>query len=154
MIDAGADINYRADNSNSVFLSACLSGSVEMVSLIISRGLYVNDEILLQALNSPSIASHTQIVDILLCRIQDTNYSRGHRDSFLLCASIAGNSSATQYLLDHGATQLSSSLSSAATCGHIEVVKLKLGQGKVKGEKAITTQALRDALVSATRQNT
>lgn len=86
LLDGGADINYR-DNSNSVFLSACASGSVEMVNLIITRGLNANDEILLQALNSPSMASNTEITDILLSLIQDANFSRGHRGSFY-CAQV------------------------------------------------------------------
>ena len=130
--------------------------SVDMIKLILARGIVIDDKALFYAFDRREIAANTVITDILLGLIQDVNHSRISNmchtpSSFLDHFSIAGNISAMQTLLARGATQLPSALHLACGCGRIEVVKLLLHEAKARPGRIITDEVLREALRAASR---
>ena len=156
LLENGADVNFcDYKNNNPVLESSVLSGSADIIKLLITRGIIYDDFFLLKLFRGRRIAADTDIADILVDLIEDVNYSEEHHlrepSSFLYYSCIAGNLSATQSLIHRGATQLPSALRGACAYGHIEVVKLILYEAKGKADRLMTDEGLKDALVEASR---
>ena len=150
LLNNGANVNYRdRHNDNIVLESALGSCSLDMIKLVMRRGVAVDDKALLCAFRDLSLATNTEITDILLALIKDVNYSsediyNRRQSSFLYYASRAGSLSATHFLLECGATQLATALRGASCYGHIEVIKVLLRETKDK-------EGLKDAYVEASK---
>ena len=155
LLDHHADINYTyiGYETPTVFAlqSACLSGNIDMVRFIISRGFEVSDRVLFRLIRNRMIMCHTEIATTLVGYMQDVNFICGHA-SPLYEACYGGNSSAVRMLLERGAGFRDPNydpLNGAACGGHLEVIKLLLNWYTKNGR--ISPSRIEDALDSASR---
>ena len=82
LLDHHADINYTYIDyeTPTVFAlqSACLSGNIDMVRFIISRGFEVSDRVVFRLIRNRKIMSNTEIACSLVGYMQDVNFICGH----------------------------------------------------------------------------
>ena len=132
LLDHNADINYIAYvDHDSALKSACFSGSLDILNLIIERGVVFTDTIILGLFESDEVVCNTEIATILVEQIQNVNWEES-RGSFLYIACRAGNVAVVQMLLGRGALfrhgrldPLVVASSTTTVLGeHFEVVKL------------------------------
>ena len=133
----GLKTNIKDDpycNTSGILKSACISGNVEMLQLIIDQGYVITDEDLLPCFEVEQIISSTEIAQILLGLVKDVNHSSEDRygDGFLKRVSQAGNAGLAQTLLERGVVRdrfssiYDGALVFAAARGHIDVVNVLL----------------------------
>ena len=103
LLDHNADINYTYQ-THSVLRSACLSGNLDMLNLIIERGVIINDNIISYLFESEELVRDTAIATVLVTNIRDVNFRRiDSRDFLHYAACKAGNATITRMLLESGA---------------------------------------------------
>ena len=139
LIDNHANINYQNCDHNtpgdisfgvfsdSVLISACLSGNVNMLRVIVERGVTFNDGIICDLFKSDEIVCNNEIATALVGYIQNVNWKGGIKSSFLSLACRAGNVTIARLLIERGALLGDVyAFVIASQLGHLEVVKLLL----------------------------
>ena len=149
LLDHNSDINYTYQN-HTVLKSACLGGNVDMLNLIIERGVIINDSVIQDLFESKDVVRDTKIATILVKYIEDVNFWLEGRNDFLYIAACqAGNVAITRILLERGALVRPGNpdlLLTAARGGHLEMVKVLLGCN-MNGR--ISPDSVKEALQSA-----
>ena len=110
-------------------LSACHSGNVDILKLMLARGLEINDALILKCFEKETYGYKPHI-DFLFEYIKDSNYHNDRHVGFLRGVCKAGNVNLATKLLQKGAdrNEISFYYLLLAACGEgdIEIVKLLL----------------------------
>ena len=149
LLDHNADINYRTYNHDSALKCACLSGNLDMLRLIIERGVTINDVVIAKLFESEELVRNTGIATILVGYIQNVNIE-GQFNCLLYSACRAGNAAIACLLIERGALLLYvyyDPLEAASRNGHLEVVTVLLGHYTV--EVPVYQERIRQALLYA-----
>ena len=153
LLDHNADANYRCSRvySDSVLKSACLSGSPDVIRLVVERGAVVHDLELSRLFGERGIAPNTAIATILVGYVQDVNFVSTH-GSLIFLASCLGHVHIVRALLERGVSltfdgRYSDPLEIACRSGYMEIVKLILGRNKEYGR--VSQESVTLALKSA-----
>ncbi|KAJ3327157.1 hypothetical protein HDU93_002111 [Gonapodya sp. JEL0774] len=115
--------NIHSDGGREALHSAAVEGQVEIVRLLLERGVPVDADYN-WALYDAAKKGHLEVVKVLLRSGADIH---GYRDQALWCAVGAGQIDVVWYLLTHGANAGGDDkgyLEMAAVGGHEEVIKL------------------------------
>ena len=166
LIDNGANINAHLVGveqhgfkvARSPLITACFRGDAEMISLLIARGVYLDDSLLYLSFTSlsSSVSSEKRhkIFALLIRHIKDVNFVYRHGGTFLHVICEDDNVDLVRQLLERGANRDaldqygSDVLRVAAGHGYIDMVKLLLSWDK---SRRIPIQQLGYALIAAAR---
>ena len=144
LLDNGANINaYQVGAehgfkvSRSPLITACFRGNIEIISLLINRGVYIDDNLLYLCLTTLSSdlesKERRKIFSLLIRHINDVNFAYVHGGTFLHVICENNYIDLVQDLLKRGADRDaldqygSDVLRVAAGHGYIDMVRLILG---------------------------
>lgn len=155
LLDYNVNINCRRKFWESVLKSACRSGNVDMLNLIIERGVTFNDSIILDLFESEKLVRNTEIATILVDHIEDVNFRLEGRRNFLYYAACrAGNAVITRILLQRGALFMPDPwgpLETASQHGHLEMVRILLDRNTNAVSECTSPIRVQRALAAASR---
>ena len=162
LLDNKADINIykHIPGHRSPLIPACYHGSSEIISLLIERGLYIDDTVLYESLSTlhSFFSSDKNITDkvlpLLVGRIQDVNYVGRRGDTYLNAACEINNVALVRLLLTRGANRDApnhygtDAFRVAAGHGYTDIVRLLLSWDK---SRPVSQEVVSEALISAAR---
>ena len=158
LLDNGADPNCElVARYSSVLECACHSSSVELVQLLIERGITFDDQAISESFEHiypirGNDDKRDQITNILLPYIKDVMYEGYNGHTFLNLVCGKGNIDAARSLLERGADRNAvdhypnDALYYASEYGHLAVVRLLLDWDK---RRPISLDRLNRALINA-----
>jgi ankyrin repeat protein len=133
LLEAGADANDYIVGHGTALQSACRSGSIESVRLMVNHGTDLDPiDRRRNALHDAASHGHAEILLLMLENGAQVNATDGRSETALQKASAQGHTEAVQVLLEYGAQvnatgdYSGTALQEACARGHVEVVQLLL----------------------------
>ena len=161
VLDRESEHFFKAINSRQSLLQiACSLGNLDMIKLLIARGVYIDDDVLFMCLSKLHITlqsdqdKYDRVIQLLVELIKNINFRHKSGGTFLHRACINNNICLLKALIVRGVDLTivnnfnQSALRVAAGLGHHGIVQLLLDSST---KASITKDQLKQALLAAAR---